>query len=180
MRSPINVSAILIEEANIVNIELKVNGQVYEVAVEPQRTLLEALRDIVGLTGAKEGCDLGDCGACTVIMDGKAVLSCLILAAAATGKDIVTIEGLASEEKLHPLQKSFVEHGAIQCGYCTPGMILTAKALLDGNPEPTEQEVRKAISGNLCRCTGYTKIVEAVLATTTESSLSQTPDLMKA
>lgn len=153
--------------ANTVDVELKVNGEVYKVAVEPQRALSEVLRDTLGLTGAKEGCSgLGECGTCTVLMDGKAVFSCLILAVAAEGKEILTIEGLASEEKLHPLQKSFVKHGAIQCGYCTPGMILSAKGLLDANPKPTEYEVRRAISGNLCRCTGYAKIVKAILATT--------------
>ena len=146
-------------------IELKVNGELYEVAVEPHRTLLEVLRENLGLTGAKEGCDVGDCGSCTVLINGKPMFSCLILAVDAKGKDILTIEGLAKEGELHPLQKSFVEQGAIQCGYCTPGMILVSKSLLDKNPKPTEQEVKKAISGNLCRCTGYTKIVKAILAT---------------
>lgn len=146
-------------------IELKVNGECYETAVEPRRTLLEVLRDNLGLTGAKEGCDLGACGACTVLIDGKATLSCLTLAIDAQGKEISTVEGLAKEGKLHPLQQNFVDHGAIQCGFCTPGMVLSAKALLDENPHPTEEEVKKGISGNLCRCTGYTKIVEAVLAT---------------
>jgi carbon-monoxide dehydrogenase small subunit len=145
-------------------IELTVNGERYEVAVAPWRTLLEVLREELGLTGAKKACDAGDCGSCTVIMDGKAVLSCLILALEAQGKDILTIEGLAEDGQLHPLQAAFVEHGAIQCGFCTPGMILAAKALLDENPRPTEEEVRKGIAGNLCRCTGYVKIVEAILA----------------
>lgn len=145
-------------------IELKVNGEFYEVAVEAHRTLLEVLREDLGLTGAKEGCDVGDCGSCTVLINGRAMFSCLILAVDAKGKEILTIEGLAREGELHPLQKSFVEEGAIQCGYCTPGMILVAKSLLDRNPKPTEQEVKKAISGNLCRCTGYTKIVKAILA----------------
>jgi len=144
-------------------IELKVNGELYEVAIEPHRTLLEALREELGLTGAKEGCDVGDCGSCTVLIDGKAVHSCLMLAVEARGKDILTIEGIAKEGELHPLQKSFVEKGAIQCGYCTPGMILTAKSLLDKNPKPTEEEVKQAISGNLCRCTGYVKIIEAIM-----------------
>lgn len=145
-------------------IELMVNGETYEVAVEPQRTLLEVLRDNLGLTGAKKGCNTGDCGACTVIMDGKPVVSCLILAVEAQGKDILTIEGLAKDGQLHPLQEAFIELGAIQCGFCTPGMILSAKALLDENPKPTEEEVKKGIAGNLCRCTGYTKIIEAILA----------------
>jgi aerobic-type carbon monoxide dehydrogenase small subunit (CoxS/CutS family) len=156
------------------NIELKINGEVYEVAVEPKMTLLQVLRDVLGLTGAKEGCSgLGECGTCTVLMEGRAVLSCLILAIAAVGKDIVTIEGLAGENEIHPLQKSFIEHGAIQCCFCTPGMILSAKALLDRNPRPTEREVRRAISGNLCRCTGYAKIVEAVLATNLKSPCNE-------
>ncbi len=145
-------------------IELKVNGESYEVAIDPHRTLLEVLRENLGLTGAKEGCDLGDCGNCTVLMDGKAVLSCLVLALDARGKEILTVEGLAKNGELHPIQKAFVEHWAIQCGFCTPGMIMTAKSLLDRNPKPTEEDVRKAISGNLCRCTGYVKIVEATLA----------------
>ena len=147
-------------------IELKVNGEIYEVAIDPHRTLLEVLRENLGLTGTKEACGMGDCGACTVLMDGKPVLSCLTLAMDVQGKDILTIEGLAREGELHPIQKAFVEHGAIQCGFCTPGMIMSAKALLDKNPRPTQEEIKKAISGNLCRCTGYIKIIEAILATT--------------
>ena len=150
-------------------IELRVNGEVYEIAIQPWRTLLEVLREDIGLTGAKRGCDEGDCGACTVILDGKPVASCLVLAVEAQGKDILTIEGLAENGQLHPLQSAFVEHGAIQCGFCTPGMILSAKALLDTNPKPTEEEVRRGISGNLCRCTGYTKIVEAIMAASEKS-----------
>ena len=146
-------------------IELKVNGESYETAVDPHRTLLEVLRENLGLTGAKEGCDLGACGACTVLIDGKAVLSCLTLAVDSQGKEITTIEGLAKEGKLHPLQQNFVDHGAIQCGFCTSGMILSAKAMLDKTPKPTEDEVKRGISGNLCRCTGYTKIIEAIMAT---------------
>ena len=146
-------------------IELKVNGEFYETAVDPHRTLLEVLRENLGLTGAKEGCDLGACGACTVLIDGKAVLSCLTLAVDSQKKEITTIEGLAREGKLHPLQQNFVNHGAIQCGFCTPGMILSAKAMLDKSPKPTEEEVKRGISGNLCRCTGYTKIIEAIMAT---------------
>jgi len=146
-------------------IELKVNGEFYETAVDPHRTLLEVLRENLGLTGAKEGCDLGACGACTVLIDGKAVLSCLTLAVDSQKKEITTIEGLAKEGKLHPLQQNFVNHGAIQCGFCTPGMILSAKAMLDKSPKPTEEEVKRGISGNLCRCTGYTKIIEAIMAT---------------
>ena len=143
-------------------IELKVNGEIYEVAIDPHRTLLEVLRENLGLTGTKEACGMGDCGACTVLMDGKPVLSCLTLAMDVQGKDILTIEGLAREGELHPIQKAFVEHGAIQCGFCTPGMIMSAKALLDKNPRPTQEEIKKAISGNLCRCTGYIKIIEAI------------------
>ena len=139
-----------------------VNGEPYELLVDTRRTLLEVLRDEMGLTGTKEGCSLGACGTCTVILDGKPVLSCLILAVDAQGKEVLTIEGLAEGEKLHPIQESFVEHGAIQCGYCTPGMVMSAKALLDKNPKPTYEEIKQGISGNLCRCTGYTKIVEAI------------------
>jgi carbon-monoxide dehydrogenase small subunit len=145
-------------------IKLKVNGTNYQVYAEPWQNLLYVLREEIGLTGAKSGCEAGDCGACTVIVDGKAINSCLMLALQAQGKEIITIEGLESEEGLHPLQQAFVDHFAVQCGFCTPGMILSAKALLDQNPHPTEEEVRIALSGNLCRCTGYVKIVEAVLA----------------
>lgn len=145
---------------------LQINGENREVFIEPKRTLLEVLREEIGLTGTKEACDTGACGACTVLIDNKPVLSCLTLAVACKGKEITTIEGLKEGEKLHPLQASFIEHGAIQCGMCTPGMILSAKALLDENPDPGEIEVRKAIAGNLCRCTGYVKIVEAILAVT--------------
>ena len=145
-------------------VTLQINGDSYELSIEPKRTLLEVLREDIGLTGTKEGCGLGACGACTVLLDNKPILSCLTLAIACKGKEIITIEGLREGEALHPLQKSFIERGAIQCGMCTPGMILSAKALLDENPHPTEIEVRKAIAGNLCRCTGYVKIVDAILA----------------
>jgi carbon-monoxide dehydrogenase small subunit len=143
-------------------IELKVNGESVEAAVDPNRTLLQFLREDLGFTGAKHGCGLGDCGACTVILDGQPVNSCLVLAVQANGREVQTIEGLAENGKLHPIQRAFVDKGAIQCGYCTPGMILAAKALLDENPRPSEFEIRTAISGNLCRCTGYQKIVEAI------------------
>lgn len=143
-------------------ITLIVNDQKYDIAVLPHRTLLQVLREDLGLTGAKHGCGLGECGACTVLVDGLPVNSCLMLAIQAHGCKVTTIEGLASDGRLHPLQEAFVEHGAIQCGFCTPGMILSAKALLDKNPRPTEEEIRGAISGNLCRCTGYQKIVEAI------------------
>lgn len=145
-------------------ITLKVNGTTHEVAVEPYWTLLNVIRDHLGLTGTKRGCDSGDCGACTIIMNGKPVNSCLVLAIDARDKEILTIEGLAQDGKLHPLQDAFIQKGGIQCGYCTPGMIMMAKALLDENPHPTEAQVRMAISGNLCRCTGYVKIVEAILS----------------
>lgn len=148
-------------------IKLKVNSDIYEVAVEPWWTLLDVLRVNLNLTGTKRGCDNGDCGACTVLIDGKPVSSCLTLAIEAQGKDIVTIEGLSNGERLHPLQTAFIERGAIQCGFCTPGMVLAAKALLDENPQPTEEQVRKALEGNLCRCTGYKQIVEAILAVST-------------
>lgn len=145
-------------------INISINEKDYELAVVPNRTLVDLLRYDLGLTGTKKGCELGECGTCTVIMDGKPVNSCLVLAVEADGKNILTIEGLETEEGgLHPIQDSFVEKGAIQCGFCSPGMILTAKSLLDKEKNPDEQTVRKAISGNLCRCTGYQKIVEAIL-----------------
>jgi carbon-monoxide dehydrogenase small subunit len=143
-------------------IQMTVNGELVEAAVEPNRTLLQFLREDLGLTGTKHGCGLGDCGACTVILDGKPVNSCLVLAVQARGRDVLTIEGLAEDGNLHPIQQAFVEKGAIQCGFCSPGMILSAKALLDENPNPTELEIRTALSGNLCRCTGYQQIVAAV------------------
>lgn len=145
-------------------IKLRVNGVDDEVFVEPWWSLAQALREELNLTGTKIGCDTGNCGACTVLVDGKVVKSCLLLAVKAKGREILTIEGLAENGKLSPLQEAFVEHFAVQCGYCTPGMIMAAKALLDGNPDPTEEEVREAIRGNLCRCTGYVKIVEAILS----------------
>ena len=143
---------------------LTVNGAPRALLVEPNRTLLELLREDLGLTGAREACDTGGCGACTVLVDGRPVYSCMVLAVDCQGKDVLTIEGLAPEGELHPLQRAFIDHGAIQCGFCTPGMVLTAKALLDENPAPTEEEVRQAIAGNICRCTGYVKIVEAIMA----------------
>ncbi|MFW6054472.1 MAG: (2Fe-2S)-binding protein [Thermodesulfobacteriota bacterium] len=143
-------------------INIQVNGQDYELAVEPNKTLVDLLRTDLGLTGTKKGCELGDCGSCTVIMDGKTVNSCLVLAVQANNSRIQTIEGLETEAGLHPLQQAFVEKGAIQCGFCSSGMILSGKNLLDRNPDPSEQEIREAVSGNLCRCTGYQKIVDAV------------------
>jgi carbon-monoxide dehydrogenase small subunit len=139
-------------------ISLTINGEERRLEVEPYRSLLDLLRNEAGLTGTKKGCDVGDCGACTVIVDGKPVNSCLMLGVEAQGACVETIEGLK-----HPLQESFIDHGAAQCGFCTPGMIMMAKALLDENPHPTEEEVRFAIAGNICRCTGYTKIIEAIL-----------------
>ncbi|MBI4186321.1 MAG: (2Fe-2S)-binding protein [Chloroflexi bacterium] len=141
-----------------------INGEAVEVEVEPRETLLDVIREKLNLKGTKEACDQGECGACTVLMNGKPVYSCLMLGVEAEGSDILTVEGLARGEKLHPLQEAFREHGAVQCGYCTPGMLLSAKALLDENPRPTEAEVRLAIAGNICRCTGYVKIVEAIQA----------------
>jgi len=143
---------------------LTVNGIPYEVAIEPRQSLLQLLREELHLTGTKEGCSEGECGACTVLLDGKTVDSCLIFALEAQGRAVTTIEGLAQGDQLHPVQKAFAEYGAVQCGFCTPGMILAAKALLDSNPHPTELEIRQGISGNLCRCTGYVKIVEAIQA----------------
>ena len=143
-------------------ITLTVNGKSHEVAVAPNETLTDTLRYRLGLTGTKKGCEVGDCGSCTVVMDGKPVNSCLVLAMQAAGRTIDTIEGLETEKGLHPLQEAFVDKGAIQCGFCSPGMILSGKSLLEKNPNPSEAEIRGAISGNLCRCTGYQKIVEAI------------------
>jgi len=149
-------------------LNLAVNGEQYDLDVYPNKTLLDVLREDLGLTGAKKACDEGACGACTVILDGKAVNSCLLLAMDAQGKEVLTIEGMASGDELHPLQDAFMNHGAVQCGYCTPGMILSASALLDENNDPTEGDVREAIAGNICRCTGYVKIVDATLAAAME------------
>jgi carbon-monoxide dehydrogenase small subunit len=145
-------------------IELKVNGDTYDVLVSPNNTLLEVLREKLGLMGTKRGCDLGACGACTVLVNGEAYLACVMLAVDARGKDILTIEGLAEGGELHPLQSAFVEKGGIQCGFCTPGMILTARAILNEEPHPTEEVIKKKMAGNLCRCTGYKKVVEAVMS----------------
>ena len=149
---------------------LTVNGETYEALIKPGETLLDVLRDTLGLTGTKEGCDTGKCGACTVLIDGQAVRSCLTLAVSARDKDITTIEGLADGDELHPLQQAFIDHGAIQCGFCTPGMILTAKAFLDENPSPTEDEVKEAIGSNICRCTGYSSIVAAIQAASVDTT----------
>lgn len=151
-------------EAMDKRIRIQVNGEWLQFEVDSKDSLLDLLRDRLSLTGTKRGCNAGDCGACSVILDGKVVNSCIVLAVEADGRSILTIEGLASKDSLHPLQKSFVEHGAIQCGFCTPGMIMTAKAFLEENPNPSEEEIRAAISGNICRCTGYIKIVKAIAA----------------
>ncbi len=160
-------------------VSMTINGELHELAVEPFRTLLDVLRSDIGLTGAKRGCDVGDCGACTVLLDGLPVNACLVLGVEADGADILTIEGLADlaphGAALHPLQESFLDYGAAQCGFCTPGMLLSAKALLDANPRPTEADVRFAIAGNICRCTGFTKIVEAIVAVG-NMGLTQTKD----
>lgn len=143
-------------------ISFDINDRHINMTVPVHRTLLEMIREDIGLTGVKEGCDEGECGACTVIMDGKAIHSCCTLAVAADGKKIITIEGLQKEDELDPIQQAFIDAGAVQCGYCTPGMILSAKALLDINPSPSEEEIRTAIEGNICRCTGYERIVGAI------------------
>ncbi len=149
-------------------LKIRVNGDDHELYADPRRSLAEVLCNKLGLTGTKEGCRSGYCGLCTVLIDGKAVKSCLIFARQVQGKDILTIEGLAKDGQLHPIQQAFIDHFAVQCGYCTPGMIMAAKALLDENPDITEEEVKVGLSGNLCRCTGYVKIVEAIMATKAE------------
>ena len=145
-------------------IRLSVNGHTHELEVKPWATLLDTIREDLGLTGTKEGCGQGECGACTVLMDGRPVNACLILAVEAKGKEIITIEGLAQGGDLHPVQQAFVDMGGMQCGFCTPGMVLSAKALLDEKPNPSDEEIRKGLEGNFCRCTGYTKIIESVRA----------------
>jgi carbon-monoxide dehydrogenase small subunit len=151
-----------------ISFKIRVNGQDHVLTVEPTRTLLEIVRYELGLTGTKEGCGSGNCGSCTVLLDGKAVNSCLVLAAEVEGKEITTIEGLSSRGNLHPLQQAFIDEGAVQCGFCTPGVILTAKSFLDSNPRPTAAQIRLAIAGNLCRCTGYDKIVRAIMRVTNQ------------
>ena len=145
-------------------IKITVNGDLYHLLVDTHRTLLDVIRDQIGLTGTKSGCEMGECGACTVLLNGEAVNSCLVLAHEADGQEIKTIEGLAQGENLHPVQKSFVEHGAIQCGYCTPGMVMASSSLLEKNPKADTDAIKKGLRGNLCRCTGYVKIIKAVEA----------------
>ena len=151
-------------------VSITINGILYEQAVEPRRTLLEFIREDLGLTGTKKGCGIGDCGSCTVLLDGVATFSCLTLAIQADGCNVETVEGLAEDGKLNRLQEAFVQQGAIQCGYCTPGMLMTTTELLRRNPHPDEKEIRRAISGNLCRCTGYQKIVEAITTVSEDKS----------
>jgi carbon-monoxide dehydrogenase small subunit len=146
-----------------IHVTATVNGDPAEFLTDPGTTLLDALRDELGLTGSKEGCGSGDCGACSVMVDGRLVCSCLVFAAEAEGRRIETIEGLAQGTELHPLQQKFLEHAALQCGFCTPGLLVASKALLDANPDPTEEETRYWLAGNLCRCTGYDKVIRAVL-----------------
>lgn len=145
-----------------VKVKFKVNGEEVTLRVEARKTLLDILREDLGLTGAKRGCETGECGACTVIMNGRAVNSCLVLAPEVDGAEILTVEGLGGEDGLHPLQEAFIEMDAVQCGFCIPGMLMQAKYFLDLNPNPTEEEIREAISGNLCRCTGYVPIIKAI------------------
>lgn len=145
-------------------VRFTVNKKAYTVKIKESATLLDVLREELGLTGTKEGCGVGECGACTVIMDNQAVNACIVLAAEANGKEITTIEGLSDGDKLHPIQQAFVDVGGLQCGFCTPGMILSAKVLLDNNKEPSDDDIRRGLSGNFCRCTGYTKIFESVRA----------------
>jgi carbon-monoxide dehydrogenase small subunit len=155
-------------------VAVTINGEPHELAVEPYRSLLDVLRNEVGLTGTKKGCDVGDCGACTVILNGKPVNSCLVLALEVKGAEVVTIEGIQfGPDRLHPLQENMMRYGGSQCGFCSPGIIVMTKALLDENPNPTEDEIRFALAGNICRCTGYTKIIEAVLATAKQLSAGQ-------
>ena len=148
----------------MIKVRMRLNGSWVEAETRPDRILLDFIREDLRLTGTKKGCEEGECGACTILMNGKAVASCLIPVLKADGAEILTVEGMGRKDRLHPLQQAFLEEGAVQCGYCTPGMLLSAKALLDENPEPTLEEVKEAISGNLCRCTGYTKIVRAIQA----------------
>ena len=158
----------------MVTVTINVNGERRTASVAPETTLLRLLRESFNLTGAKLGCDVGDCGACTVIVDGKLVNSCLMLAGQADGRDVLTIEGLATSDRLHPIQKAFEDKGSLQCGFCGPGVIMSTKALLDQNPNPTLYEIRDALAGNLCRCTGYTKMIEAIQTIAREGTIERT------
>ncbi|MFT4564227.1 MAG: carbon-monoxide dehydrogenase small subunit [Gammaproteobacteria bacterium] len=155
-----------------VHVSTTVNGDAVEFVCHPSESLLDVLRNRTGLIGAKEGCSTGDCGACSITLDGRLVCSCLVLGAEVEGRDITTVEGMADGEKLHPLQSNFIKHAALQCGICTPGFLIAAKTLLDRNPSPSEEQIRYALAGNLCRCTGYDKIVRAVQATAKEMAKS--------
>ena len=158
-------------------VAMTVNGEARELATEPYRSLLDTLREEAGLTGTKKGCDVGDCGACTVIVDGEPVNACLMLAVEAEGREVLTIEGLqAGPDALHPLQEAFMEHGASQCGFCTPGILLMARSLLDRIPDPTDEEIRFGLSGNICRCTGYTKIFDAIRTAARRMAAARTAD----
>ena len=159
-----------------ITINFQLNGKLTSVEVSPHWTLLRLLREKLGLTGTKEGCGIGECGACTVLLDGMPVNSCLVLAPKVEGREVQTVEGLGSRDNLHPLQNSFVDHGAVQCGFCTPGILMSSKALIDKNPHPTREEIKEAISGHLCRCTGYHQIIEAIEAVGTASTKSQAPN----
>ena len=154
-------------------IQFILNGKKHQLNTNGSRRLMDVLREDLGLTGTKEGCGIGECGACTVLVDGKAVNACLVLAGQIQNKKIITIEGLSNSEVLHPLQQNFIKHGAVQCGYCTPGMLLSAAALLESNSDPTEEEINEAIAGNLCRCTGYKQIVEAIKVTAENSEMKK-------
>lgn len=156
-------------------VKLRVNGGVHEVLISAEQTLLEVLRKNLGLTGVKAGCEMGSCGACTVLVDGEPYLSCIMLALDAAGKEVTTIEGLSRGKELHPIQESFIQKGALQCGYCTPGMILTAKSILDEEPSPTEEVIKFKMAGNLCRCTGYKKIVDAIMSVIQEENQEKNP-----
>ncbi len=156
----------MIKTERTYRISINVNNLRYEISVRPEESLREVLHDQLGFTSVKSGCDSGVCGACTVILDGRAVKSCMLLAVEVDGRNVLTLEGLSLGDQLHPLQRAFLEKGAVQCGFCTPGMILTAKALLDENPTPTTEEIKETMQGNLCRCTGYVKIIEAIKSVT--------------
>ncbi len=161
-------SKLPVESEKTGHIRIRLNGEEVDVSFAPYKTLLEVLREDLGHTGTKHGCELGECGACAVILDGKPVLSCLVLAVECHGREVMTVEGLGSDGQLHPLQEAFADLGGAQCGYCTPGILLTAKALLDQNPHPSRDQIREALSGNLCRCTGYLQIFDAVEAAMVE------------